>query len=155
MMDLALDRKFAKSVIRKVAQYNLASAEELLKRGVHSITFSDDMGGARGMFFSLECYKDCFYEWHKRLFDLCHEYGAYVNMHSHGNINAILPLLVDAGVDILNPVGPTDNMDLRKIKEKYGNEITIMGGISKFIGEMSKKDTLRRSYELAAKAEVI
>jgi len=140
MMELALNRDFAKRVIRKVAEYNLAAAEEFLKRGVHSISFPDDLGGSRSMFFSPECYRDCFYEWHKKLFDLCHEYDAYVNMHAHGNINPVMPLLVEAGVDILNPVGPTDNMNLSEIKEKYGDKMTFMGGISKFIGEMSKEE---------------
>jgi len=140
MMDLAANRDFAKRVIKKVAEYNLASAEELLKRGVHSISFPDDLGGRTGPFFSPECYRDCFYEWHRRLFELCHEYDAYVNMHSHGNINALLPLLVEGGVDILNPVGPTDNMNLAEIKEKYGDKLTILGGISKFIGQMSREE---------------
>jgi len=140
MMDLAANRDFAKRVIKKVAEYNLVSAEELLKRGVHSIAFPDDLGGRTGLFFSPECYRECFYEWHRRLFELCHEYGAYVNMHSHGNINALLPLLVEAGVDILNPVGPTDNMNLAEIKEQYGDQITLLGGISKFIGQMSREE---------------
>jgi len=140
LMDIMLYKDFAKRLIKKVAEYNLASAEELLKRGVHSISFPDDMGTSVGMFFSPECYKEYFYEWHKKLCALCHKYGAYVNMHSHGNINAILPLLVDAGIDILNPIGPTDKMNLKEIKEKYGSKITLLGGISKFIGEMSKEE---------------
>ena len=140
MIDLALNRDFAKRIIKKVGEYNLATAEEFLKRGVHSISFPDDIAGGRTMFISPQCYQDYFYGWHKRLFDLCHQYGGYVNMHCHGNINAIMPLLVDAGVDILNPVGPTDGMNLVEIKEKYGDKITIMGGISKFTGEMSKEE---------------
>ena len=140
MMDLAANRDFAKRVIRKVAEYNLASAEELLKRGVHSIGFPDDLAGTTGPFFSPECYRDCFYEWHRRLFELCHEYGAYVNMHSHGDINVLVPLLVEAGVDMLNPVGPTDNMNLAALKEEYGDQITLVGGISKFIGQMSREE---------------
>jgi uroporphyrinogen decarboxylase len=140
MMDLAANRDFAKQVIRKVAEFNLASAEELLKRGVHSISFPDDLAGGTGPFFSPECYRDCFYEWHRRLFELCHEHGAYVNMHSHGDINALLPQLVEAGVDILNPMGPTDHMNLAEVKEKYGDKLTIQGGISKFIGQMSREE---------------
>jgi len=140
MMDLAANRDFAKRVIKLVAEYNLASAEELLKRGVHSISFPDDLGSRTGLFFSPECYRECFHPWNRRLFELCHAYGAYVNMHSHGNINALLPLLVEAEVDILNPVGPTDNMDLAEIKERFGDRITILGGISKFIGRMSREE---------------
>lgn len=82
------------------------------------------------------------------MFDLCHEYGACVNMHSHRNINAILRLLVNAGVDTLNPVGSTDNMNLAETKEKYGDKITILGGISKFNGEISKGELESRVKEV-------
>ena len=43
---------------------------------------------------------------------------------------------MEAGIDIINPVGPTDNMDLNVIKRKYGDRITILGGLSKNIGLM-------------------
>jgi len=57
------------------------------------------------LFISPQMYEKYFYPWHKKLADLCHHYGAYAYMHSHGNINKIVPLVVKAGIDILNPVG--------------------------------------------------
>jgi len=34
---------------------------------------------------------------------------------------------VEARVNILNPVGSSDNMDIGELKEKYGDKITLMG----------------------------
>jgi uroporphyrinogen decarboxylase len=61
-------------------------------------------------------------------------------MHSHGNLNAILPDLVSTGIDMLNPVGPGDGMNLAEIKKLYGSKITLSGGLSKRIGMMSQTE---------------
>ena len=80
---------------------------------------------SRATFISPALYREFFYPWHRRLVELCHDYGAYVNIHSHGNINAIMPLLYEASIDILNPVGPSDGMDLAELKVRYGDRITF------------------------------
>lgn len=140
LMDLAADRVLARELIDMIGRYNLEDAENLLRAGVDCIDFADDLGHNQGLFFSPRLYQELVYPWHRSLADLCHRYGAYVNMHSHGNINEILPLIVEAGIDILNPVGPSDGMNLRQLKREFGRDITLMGGISKFIGEMSRRE---------------
>jgi len=138
MRDLVMDKPFAKRLIAKLGEFNLKAAKNCLETGVHCIGWVDDLGYNKGMFISPKTYKEVIYPWHRRAMDLAHKYGAFVNMHSHGNINAIFHLLVDAGLDVINPVGPSDNMDLRVLKEKFGDKITLQGGLSKFIGEMGK-----------------
>lgn len=140
MVDMTADKELARNIVNMVGEFNLETAKGFLERGVDCIVFPDDLGSNAGMLISPQLYTKFFYPWHKRLAELCHQYGGYLNMHSHGNINEIVPLLVDAGIDILNPVGPSDNMDLRELKAKYGNRITFMGGVSKFIGEMDKDE---------------
>lgn len=148
MANMIVKEEFIKKVVDTVAEFNLGVAENFLKRGVDSIMFCDDLGSNNGMLISPDLYKKFFYPWHKKLTDLCHKYGAYLNMHSHGNINKIVPLLVEAGIDILNPVGPSDNMNLKELKVKYGNKITLMGGISKFIGKMNREELDRHLKEV-------
>jgi hypothetical protein len=114
---------------RRVAEFNLQAAERLLACGVQSIAFPDDLGYNTATFMSPRLYREYFCPWHQRLAALCHDYGAVVNMHSHGNINGILPLLADAGIDILNPVGPSDGMDLAALKARYGDR-DVQGGVS-------------------------
>lgn len=139
LRDLVMNKPFAKKIMDKLGEFNLKAAKNCLERGVHCIGWVDDLGYNKGMFISPETYKEIIYPWHKRVIRLAHKYGAFVNMHSHGNINAIIPLLVEAGLDAINPVGPSDNMDLKSLKEKFGDWITLQGGISKFIGKMNKK----------------
>jgi len=120
-------------------EFNLIAAENLLERGVHCITWGDDMGYKKGMFFSREIYKDVIWPWHKKAADLAHRYGAFAEMHVDGNINAIVDLIVKAGIDAINNVGPGDNMDLAELKEKYGDRITLHGGLSRFTSRMSNE----------------
>ena len=144
--DLVLRPGFARVLVDRIGAFNLAAAQHLLECGVRVIGFADDLGHNRGTFFSPSVYREFFLPWHRRLADLCHAHGAYVNMHSHGNINAIVGDLCDAGIDILNPVGPSDGMDLAQLKRRYGHRMTLMGGVSKFIGEMSRSE-LREHLE--------
>ena len=148
MVNIIVNEEFIKKVVDMVAEFNLGVAENFLRRGVDSIMFCDDLGSNTGLLISPDSYKKFFYPWHKKLTELCHKYGAYLNMHSHGNINKIVPLLVEAGIDILNPVGPSDNMNLKELKAKYGNKITFMGGISKFIGKMNREELDRHLKEV-------
>jgi uroporphyrinogen decarboxylase len=140
LIDLVEQPRRAHELIERVGEFNLSVARHLLDCGVHAITFPDDLGYNLGTFISPSMYKTFFYPWHRRLAELCHDYGAFVNMHSHGNLNAIMPLLYEAHIDILNPVGPSDGMELAQLKARYGDRMTLMGGVSKFIGRMSTSE---------------
>jgi len=137
LTDLLLDPDFAHELIAKRAEYNLAAAKNLLEIGVDCIFFYDDLGSTDRMLISPENYRKFFFPWHKKLASLCHSYDAYVHMHSHGHIMEIIDLIVEAGIDILNPVGPGDGMDLGQLKRRYGDKITFLGGISKNFYKMT------------------
>jgi len=124
----------------KIGEFNLRAEKNLLERGAMMIGWVDDLGYNKGTFMSPKLYEELIYPWHKKAIDLSHKHGAFVNMHSHGNINAIIPLLVKANLDVLNPIGPSDNMDLETLKEKYGDRLCLQGGLSKHIGFMSPDD---------------
>ena len=137
--DLAVRPAFAERLLSTVGEFNLRVAEHLLQLGVHCIQISEDMGMTAGPFFSPAMYRRFFFPWHRRLADLCHSYGGYFHMHSHGNIMPLIDPIVETGVDILNPVGPGDNMDLAQLKERHGHRLVLYGGLSKFIDSMNRR----------------
>jgi len=140
LKDMYMNRGFFAELIRKVGEFNLKAEKNLLERGAMMIGWVDDLGYNKGTFMNPKLYEELIFPWHKKAIDLAHKYGAFVNMHSHGNINAIIPLLVDAGLDVLNPIGPSDNMNLAELKEKYGERLCLQGGLSKHIGFMSREE---------------
>lgn len=131
-IDMILEKEQLKLLIKKLAVFNLAAAEELLKTGVDCITCCDDLGDGRNMLFSPQLYDELFFENHKELAGLCHSYGAYLHLHSHGNILKIFDRLIDAGFDMINPCDPYEIGTMRSLKEAYGKRVTLVGGINKF-----------------------
>lgn len=49
--------------------------------------------------------------------------------HSDGNINKVIDILIDAGIEGLNPLEPGAGMDLIKIKEEYGDKLILIGNV--------------------------
>ena len=140
LCDLAANPSFARKLIGAWGEFTLSVAKGLLERGVHAIHISEDMGMTDRPWFSPATYERFFFPWHCRLADLCHSYGAYMHMHSHGHIMPLMDQIVKTGVDILNPVGPGDHMDLELLKNKYGDRLVFNGGISKYIGTMNHRE---------------
>lgn len=140
LKDICSSKRFFEKLIAKIGEFNLRAERNLLERGAMMIGWVDDLGYNKGMFMNPKLYEELIFPWHKRAIDLAHKYGAFIDMHSHGNINAIVPLLVRANLDVLNPVGPSDNMDLGELKEEFGDRLCLQGGLSKHIGLMSREE---------------
>lgn len=150
---LAQDLDFVERLVGILGTWNLRAAEAMLQTGVDCIGFVDDLGSERNLLFRPALYERLFLPWHARLCSLAHRYGARVHMHSHGNIMRILDRLVETGIDMLNPLDPTEGMDLATIKARYGRELTLVGGMDKFIFEQQPAEIerrLRASLELGA-----
>lgn len=70
------------------------------KSGADGIFIGEDMGTQTGLLFSPRMFRFYFKEMYTRLFGLAHDYGMKVFMHSCGQNWAIVPDLLDAGVDV-------------------------------------------------------
>ena len=140
LMDIARDRNFAKRLVEFGMKHQIELSKAILdEAGLDAIRIGNDMGTTRSLFFSPEAYKDIFHTWEKRLVKEYHKRGVFVFHHCHGNINLILKEMVDTGIDALDPLDPKV-IDLAEVKEKYGDRITLRGGISKYIGTYNRRE---------------
>ncbi|MBN2301951.1 MAG: hypothetical protein JXN60_05485 [Lentisphaerae bacterium] len=137
LVTLVIDNNYAHKLVDMMGEHRLRVGENLLKRGVHSLCANDDMGCTNHTWFSPDVYEEYFFPMHKRMAELCHKYGAYFHLHSHGYIMPFMDKIIETGVDIIDPVGPGDHMDLKILKEKYGDRVVFMGGLSKSSASMS------------------
>lgn len=127
---MVLDKGFIKEVIKIWAEFNLVMAEHYLELGVDQIVLCDDLGTGKGLFISPKLYEELLFPWHQKLACLCHKYKAFCHLHSHGNINDILPLIAAAGIDILNPVDLREGMDVEELLrecEKMSFYVSLQG----------------------------
>ncbi|MFX0180551.1 MAG: uroporphyrinogen decarboxylase family protein [Candidatus Hodarchaeota archaeon] len=94
------------------------------------IRIGDDLGENNGPFFSPKIYRKIF---NPRLTEICDFIKRHSSMkilfHSCGSIVPIIPDLIEAGVDILNPVQiNARDMDPKFLKDNFGDDITFWGG---------------------------
>jgi uroporphyrinogen-III decarboxylase len=89
-----------------------------------------DFGTQQGPFISPKAYRDLFMPFHRAVSDWVHEHTTWKTfIHSCGSLQAVLPDLVEAGFDILNPVQcSAAGMDPKELKDRYGNKLTFWGG---------------------------
>lgn len=130
LCDMAADYDFAKKLHNKVIEKNMVMLENFLHIAeIDGVLLGSDWGSQRGLLMSPEVWTDMIRPGEQREYELCHGYGKDVWVHSCGKIDAIIPQLVEMGLDVLNPVQP-ECMDISELKLKYGAKLAFWGGIS-------------------------
>ena len=94
------------------------------------IFWPDDMGYRNGTFFSVPMYRDILKPIQKRAIDWAHAKGIMAHLHSCGNINTLVPELLDIGLDALNPLEVKAGMDPVHLKQTYGDRLVLHGGLN-------------------------
>lgn len=114
-----------------IALANLAKIYDAVGDRV-SVVFitGTDFGTQSGPFISPAAYRKLYQPFHRRVNDWVHAHTPWKTfIHSCGSVVALLPDIVDAGFDILNPVQcSAAGMDPRKLKDTFGAKITFWGG---------------------------
>jgi uroporphyrinogen decarboxylase len=119
LMDVVLEVKLAywESALTEVGDLEVIVAE------------ADDLADQRGLLISRDTYRRLVMPRHQRLFGFLHRHGVRVFMHSCGAVREIIPDLIEAGVDILNPVQVSAaGMDTARLKRDFGDALTFWGG---------------------------
>jgi len=88
-----------------------------------------DMAYKNGPFMSPTHYREFLQPYHKRLFDTFHKRGMPVMFHSDGDIRMVLQDLIDSGVDAINPLENSANMDVRELAPLWGDRLGFVGNI--------------------------
>jgi uroporphyrinogen decarboxylase len=74
-------------------------------------------------------YREMIFPAHKRLFDFAHNRNLPVVLHCDGCVESLIPDLIEAGIDCLQPLEVKAGMDLVKLKKSYGGRIALIGGM--------------------------
>ncbi|MGO9307895.1 MAG: uroporphyrinogen decarboxylase family protein [Spirochaetia bacterium] len=95
----------------------------------------DDLGYKNTPFMSPAMYREIVFPAHKRLFDFAHGKNLPVVLHCDGYVEALVPLLIEAGIDCLQPIETKAGMDLLRLKRNYGERIALIGGMDERVLE--------------------
>jgi len=94
------------------------------------VMWYNDMGFKNAQFMSVDMYRDLFKAADCRAAEWAHQKGCVVYYHSCGDINPLVPELLDVGVDMLNPLEVKAGMDPEQMKRHYGEDLSFHGGLN-------------------------
>jgi len=100
-------------------------------RYIDVMQFGDDLGTQEAPQISPRTYRELIKPYHARQYRYISDNypGVKVFLHSCGAIYDLIPDLIDAGVEVLNPVQiSAKGMDPVKLKKEYGKYLTFWGG---------------------------
>lgn len=132
--DWAGNQPLAQKLMRRFVDLQLAYWEATLDAlegiPVDVVEMSDDLAGQFSMLISPDSYRQYLKPLHKELFDFLHsKTDAKIFFHSCGSIYPVIPDLIEAGVDILNPVQVNaEGMDSADLKREFGKDLVFWGG---------------------------
>ena len=86
---------------------------------------NDDIATAINPFISVQMYREMIKPFAARLGNIGREAGLYIDMHCCGRCEDFIDDWLDFGVSMWNPAQVMN--DLKGIKEKYGNKLTLIG----------------------------
>ncbi len=103
--------------------------EALLDAGCDAVLPGDDYCSARGPMMSPGHWKKFIFPGLRSLCESAHGKGKYLIKHTDGRTWAILDMLLEAGIDGWHGIQPKAGMDLKLLKERYGERTCFWGGV--------------------------
>ncbi len=134
LLDLAANKAFAHGLFTKLMELNIAVYDEFLRIAgtrVDAIRVADDLGSTQAPLISPRMYREMLQPYHREWFRCIKERtSAPILFHSDGAVAPLLPDLIEAGIDALNPVQVfARGMDTARLKQEFGDRLSFWGGI--------------------------
>lgn len=132
LMDLVLEPEKVEALLDALMDIHLRTLDKvcsLVGDIVDIIRFGDDLGMDSGPFMSPETYRTLFKPRHRILCEYVKKHSRMKTfLHSCGSIYRIMPDLIEAGYDVINPVQTSAfEMDPATLKKEFGKDICFWG----------------------------
>ncbi len=115
---LELQKRFFRNYLSLVAPFVIA------------VGYADDLGMQDRPQLSPSLYRQTLKPYHQKIFSYIHSFGVKVMLHSCGDILPLMEDLIEAGVDIFNPVQTSAaEMDVHTLASRFGDRAVFWGGI--------------------------
>jgi len=141
LMDLGSNPALAHRVIDHIMDYTRPAVERLCREAGDAFDIyyiADDFCTALGPLVSPPMFREFIKPYLKTLADICHRSGKKFLLHTCGSVRTFLPEIIDAGVDILEPIQTSAaGMEAEGLKRDFGKDITFYGSID-LINVLSK-----------------
>ncbi|HEX5840014.1 MAG TPA: uroporphyrinogen decarboxylase family protein [Anaerolineales bacterium] len=129
LMAIVMEPELVKALVEMSVNLNLELASEVAKRGVRIVYTGDDYAYNKGPLMSPRHFREFFYPGLCRVMRGYKELGLYTIKHTDGNLWPILDMIIDSGIDCLDPIDPQAGMDLGEVKARYGQRVALKGNV--------------------------
>ena len=131
---MLLEPRLFEAALERVFTFTFEYVQRLLAAlgdDLHILYLADDFATQRGMMISPGLWRRYLKPRYARLFELGKRAGKFVWFHSCGDITAVLPDLIDIGMDVWETVQlHTLPMSPELLKQEYGRRLTFFGGVN-------------------------
>ena len=129
MIDMYEYPEFVHRLTAMFTDFFIELEKQAIEIGADIILDGEDYAGTHGLIMSKEHLEEFLIPGLRRAVMVAKDAGVPFVKHCDGNIYPILDLLVDQGIDCLNPIEPAAGMDLGVVKEKIGDKVALWGNV--------------------------
>lgn len=111
---------------------------------IDNLYVHEDMAGKSGPLIGPSTIEEFIKPYYLRNWNMLQERGTKLfSQDSDGNMEAVLDIFIESGINLFYPCEPAAGMDIVSLKKKYGNKIALKGGIDKHVLRQSKDEILK------------
>jgi uroporphyrinogen decarboxylase len=130
LMSFYDNKKLLLEIIKKSVEFTTKLAQKAYDYGADAILLGDDYADNSGIFISPDLMYEMIITNLGSLVKECKKIGLKVIKHTDGNIMKIIEAIIDTGIDCLDPIDPIARMDLKEVKQLYGDRICLKGNVN-------------------------
>jgi len=132
-VDFSLRRAYAHRLIDTITERILFFLDKLLDRygeGIDIVYMADDYCSQLGPLFSPDMFREFVVPYLGEVVDRVHRKNKVFLLHVCGAVRPLLPMIIEAGVDMLEPVQiRAKGMEPAGLKRDFGKDICFYGGV--------------------------
>lgn len=129
LMDYVLNPGFVDRLARIVMDYKRRVLERAAEVGADILCTGDDYAHNRAPMMSPAHFERFVLPYLQEAVDVAKRKGVPFLKHTDGCLWPILDMIVDAGIDVLDPIEPVAGMDIGRVKDAYGDRIALAGNV--------------------------
>jgi uroporphyrinogen decarboxylase len=112
-----------------ILDYKIRLMQRAIDAGADAIVSGDDYAARKGPLMSPRHFREFVLPYLARSVAAAHAGGVPYIKHTDGNLWSILDMMVEAGIDALDPIEPIAGMDIGEVKRRYGDRLALVGNV--------------------------
>ena len=130
LMDTIERPEWAECLLERLFEQNMIRAEAVAKAGVMYVKTGDDVANQNALMFNKPTWEKLIHSRWAKIWQRVHVLNADAKIwyHTDGNCLDIVDEMVDAGLDVLNPIQP-ECLDIDEIHRRYKGKLSFDGGM--------------------------